>query len=973
MLTEAAKGAGVRRFSIQHCSQYDASMDEAVKADAKRLVEAAQPVGYQNVYVLSSAGRGPSNIASQQRRALNLAWALEAASAAASLKGKVAWVFGAGAAGLTCAAALKHLGCEVQIFDRTGEAMPFQKGCHHRFLHPRIVEWPNRRSTMSSANLPLLNWYAETADNVRKQILAGYHGRGLPEIRRISRFDVLPQGAVVVHDADDIGPELAPPDFVILALGFGVERTEANIPRLSYWRLDALDQPPLITFDDPCTFLVCGDGDGATIDFLRASLTSFDHGPFLNHACELLEPLRPAIEQIEVAVRAAARRMRGPQRRLPRAQQDALSLWLREEYDALGNSANFDELEAFLGQEQRKRVRVQWAGLSPTSTPFNTQPLHRLLAWRMLKRAPESFSYVQRKLERATLLDQRRNSGPLYEVVLSDPADSTAQEIAKCHVFVYRCGPENSLERDLPAVHAALERREPVELLDDERLREHANKRFATPAGARGAGPAGSAKAGERAEPQGLGPKNAQDALGNVRVCVELVSRVERRVLRTKSRKVRTALYELRLFLNVVGQVPSLEAVCYVRYADPERSPIRNRVVRGFKEGTPFSLKLFTWADYEVAVEIETPHGRIELPPTLLTALEWVPQGGVADAMEMLTGVRHAIEAERLLAKANAAAAGAAEEDAGGERAGGENAAEENAAEQDAVRQNDEGLLASLRAHAHRGGAFDDLKLLKERNLEAGLVRSIFKPCAQALIEAWVVPEAPKLHVLDAGCGSGIVARCVHERWAKHPEFPPLQIQAFDSIAEPIAVAKEAAANEWCDWDDRVQLEFSVATFETFDARPATYDVIFAQHVIQHLGKATQASLALCFEWLKPGGQLIVSVWDSACEVYEWLYKSCGQSEKYEKIGMADDELVGALVAAGFPKAEPRAVRMKIPVQSQRELLADYMKGSQVWLERGRLAQRRVLAKVEEAEREFEIGIKIAICAKPAAPQAGQP
>ncbi|HEY6557000.1 MAG TPA: FAD-dependent oxidoreductase, partial [Polyangiaceae bacterium] len=120
------------------------------KRDAERLVEEAKPIGYRKLYVISSEGKSRINIAAQQCRALNLAWAL---SAAQSVSGKRVFVIGAGAAGLSCAAALKVLGAEVGVFDRASAPMHLQLGCHHRFIHPRIVDWPAEHSTMASANL----------------------------------------------------------------------------------------------------------------------------------------------------------------------------------------------------------------------------------------------------------------------------------------------------------------------------------------------------------------------------------------------------------------------------------------------------------------------------------------------------------------------------------------------------------------------------------------------------------------------------------------------------------------------------------------------------------------------------------------------------------------------------------------------------------------------------------------------------
>ena len=61
-------------------------------------------------------------------------------------------------------------------------------------------------------------------------------------------------------------------DAIILAVGFGIEKTVNDLRSNSYWRVDLLTQTALESQDDNYVVLVSGVGDGGTIDVLRAKL-----------------------------------------------------------------------------------------------------------------------------------------------------------------------------------------------------------------------------------------------------------------------------------------------------------------------------------------------------------------------------------------------------------------------------------------------------------------------------------------------------------------------------------------------------------------------------------------------------------------------------------------------------------------------------------------------------------------------------
>jgi NADPH-dependent 2,4-dienoyl-CoA reductase/sulfur reductase-like enzyme len=116
----------------------------------------APPAGYESddprhpsrvptrVFVLGVNERRVT-LYSQQCRALNLIWLLhETGVLKSSSPGRVA-VVGAGAGGLTAAAGAACKGHEVFLLNKSLDAMPQQRFARHRWLHPRIFDWPLRR------------------------------------------------------------------------------------------------------------------------------------------------------------------------------------------------------------------------------------------------------------------------------------------------------------------------------------------------------------------------------------------------------------------------------------------------------------------------------------------------------------------------------------------------------------------------------------------------------------------------------------------------------------------------------------------------------------------------------------------------------------------------------------------------------------------------------------------------------------
>jgi hypothetical protein len=223
---------------------------------------------------------------SQQVRALNLVHSLFQAGREREGKlraGSKVLVIGGGAAGLTAAAGAAVRGCKVTLLEQMGVLLPLFRDNFTRWLHPHIYEWPRPGSEVPQANLPLLDWKADLAREVARQLLTQWeplaerysiithcHVRDI----RIRAPDVNSQRLVTWnapgHDEDRF-------DTVILAVGFGLEKPPANAPVRSYWGTDSLGDTARDPTRPRLRYLVSGIGDGGLIDLCRLCLRGFRH------------------------------------------------------------------------------------------------------------------------------------------------------------------------------------------------------------------------------------------------------------------------------------------------------------------------------------------------------------------------------------------------------------------------------------------------------------------------------------------------------------------------------------------------------------------------------------------------------------------------------------------------------------------------------------------------------------------------
>jgi tetratricopeptide (TPR) repeat protein len=231
------------------------------------------------IFILGSLERRVT-LYSQQVRALNLIHAL--LTTERLKKGQHVAVLGGGAAGLTAAAGAALHGCSVTVLERMHTLLPIFRNSQKRLLHPHLYDWPEEGWENEHAGLPVLDWSAGVASTVASQILRGWE-------------EICQRHEVELHlDAKDIEvlsstssshplswytkqPHDRKFDVVILAVGFGIERTPQGVPHTSYWDDDPLNQSQRDPKHPLLNVLVSGTGDGGLLELLRARIEGFQH------------------------------------------------------------------------------------------------------------------------------------------------------------------------------------------------------------------------------------------------------------------------------------------------------------------------------------------------------------------------------------------------------------------------------------------------------------------------------------------------------------------------------------------------------------------------------------------------------------------------------------------------------------------------------------------------------------------------
>jgi hypothetical protein len=387
-----------------------------------------------HLYVLGSY-EGRVTIHSQQIRALNLVYALEHLGKLRKEKdGEVqVAVIGGGIGGMTAAVAAARLQVAVTVFERHSELLHNLRGCHTRHLHPNIYDWPQETASEKATKLPFLNWEAGSADAVAACLLDQWNKElATPEraitvhapvqvCLRSSLLEGRRQVTVTSHPHQELTFDL-----VILAVGFGIEKSMPPQPLRSYWRDDALHQPEIEIRPGRTQYLVSGNGDGGLIDVLRLRLKDFKQEDLIqDFKLDTLDQ-RDVLRQIEESITSVS----DPDRSV------------YEQYCQLKQP---EELDRLLLSRLRSDTAVTF---NYATWPFSyrSSVLHRYLVYRLLQID-----------EHTTVQPGFLKSLEGHEPNLTARIDLDGeQKTLPFHRAVVRHGPNSAIERDFPALNEKL-------------------------------------------------------------------------------------------------------------------------------------------------------------------------------------------------------------------------------------------------------------------------------------------------------------------------------------------------------------------------------------------------------------------------------------------------------------------------------------------------------------------------------------
>ncbi len=130
---------------------------------------------------------------------------------------------------------------------------------------------------------------------------------------------------------------------------------------------------------------------------------------------------------------------------------------------------------------------------------------------------------------------------------------------------------------------------------------------------------------------------------------------------------------------------------------------------------------------------------------------------------------------------------------------------------------------------------------------ESYMVPTLFGPCARILIQA--ADPKPGEHVLDVGCGTGIVAREVASRLGA-----PGAVTAVDLSANMLDVARAAAARE------DLTIEWREGNAEQLPFPDGAFDLVLCQFALMFVTDKA-AALSEMRRGVTESGRVLISVW----------------------------------------------------------------------------------------------------------------
>jgi ubiquinone/menaquinone biosynthesis C-methylase UbiE len=191
--------------------------------------------------------------------------------------------------------------------------------------------------------------------------------------------------------------------------------------------------------------------------------------------------------------------------------------------------------------------------------------------------------------------------------------------------------------------------------------------------------------------------------------------------------------------------------------------------------------------------------------------------------------------------------------------------------------------------------------------------------CQQELALAALPPLHEGMRVLDAGCGSGILARYLAR------QHPDCAIAGCDLSEVRVRQAQDAAK-------DLPNLHFDVQDLARLDYPEGHFDIIICRYVLQHLPRDIRSTVLASFlRCLKPGGRLVTIDFDGGFlnlhpQTSPWLQEAlCRMETRFPVDLRIGRKLPHLLVQAGFSEIGWRieVLEWRDELLSQERILMD--------------------------------------------------
>lgn len=206
-------------------------------------------------------------------------------------------------------------------------------------------------------------------------------------------------------------------------------------------------------------------------------------------------------------------------------------------------------------------------------------------------------------------------------------------------------------------------------------------------------------------------------------------------------------------------------------------------------------------------------------------------------------------------------------------------------------------------------------------NYERFFVPVIGEPLARHTIA--VARLRPGEHVLDVGCGTGVVTRIAAEQVG-----PDGSVAGLDVNAGMLAVARSVTPPDH-------RIEWHEASAEAMPFPDAEFDAVLCQLSLQFVPDRQQA-VSEMHRVLKPGGRLVITVPGPAGPLFERLADAMGKHIAPQAAGFVravfsiDDEteLESLLAKAGFRDVNAEAEMRELPLPEPKAFLWQYVAGT---------------------------------------------